>query len=135
VRNGNQRFRNGRNFANNRFRNNRQFRNGRGNFQRWNRGWRNDRRFNWRGFRGQNRRIFSRGRYFSPIRGFRYRRFGIGAFIGSAFFGPQFIINDPFFYRLPPAYGGLRWIRYFDDVLLVDTYTGQVVDVIPNFFY
>jgi len=26
-------------------------------------------------------------------------------------------------------------VRYYDDVLLIDTYTGQVVDVIYDFFW
>ena len=38
-------------------------------------------------------------------------------------------------YRLPPAYGPYRWIRYFDDALLVNIHTGMVVDSIRNFFW
>jgi hypothetical protein len=33
------------------------------------------------------------------------------------------------------AYPGTRWVRYYDDVLLVDVYTGEVVDVIHDFFW
>ena len=44
-------------------------------------------------------------------------------------------ISDPWTYRLPEVYGPYRWIRYYDDVLLVNTYTGEVVDVVHNFFY
>jgi len=29
----------------------------------------------------------------------------------------------------------MRWIRYYDDALLVDTWNGEVVDVIYNFFW
>ena len=31
--------------------------------------------------------------------------------------------------------GPYRWIRYYDDALLVDTYSGEVVDVIHRFFW
>ena len=38
---------------------------------------------------------------------------------------------------VPPALraAGHRWVRYWDDALLVDTWTGQVVDVIHSFFW
>jgi Ni/Co efflux regulator RcnB len=38
-------------------------------------------------------------------------------------------------YRLPFAPPGYRWIRYYDDALLIDTWDGQVVDVIYDFFW
>ena len=101
----------------------------------WNRGWRNDRRYDWRGYRNQNRSFFRAGRYYPPVRGWGYRRLGIGFTLGAPFFASSFWINDPCAYRLPPAYGQMRWVRYFGDVLLVDIYTGQVVDVIPDFFW
>ena len=47
----------------------------------------------------------------------------------------QYWINDPWQYRLPYAPPGYRWIRYWDDAMLVDTWTGEVVDVIHNFFW
>ena len=50
-------------------------------------------------------------------------------------FGNRYWINDPWQYRLPAVYGPYQWVRYYDDVLLVDTYTGEVVDVIHNFFW
>ena len=31
--------------------------------------------------------------------------------------------------------GPYRWVRYYDDVLLVDIYSGEVVDVIHDFFW
>ena len=32
-------------------------------------------------------------------------------------------------------HGPYRWVRYYDDVLLVDIYSGEVVDVIYDFFW
>jgi Ni/Co efflux regulator RcnB len=51
------------------------------------------------------------------------------------FYGNQYWINDPWQYRLPSAYGPYRWIRYYDDALLVDLRTGEVVDVINGVFW
>ncbi|WP_446653821.1 RcnB family protein [Blastomonas sp.] len=101
----------------------------------WDRGWRNDRRYDWYGWRNQNRAFFNVGRYYPPVRGWNYRRIGIGFTLGAPFFASSFWINDPWSYRLPPAYGQYRWVRYYGDVLLVDIYTGQVVDVINDFFW
>ena len=50
-------------------------------------------------------------------------------------FSSNYWINDPFYYRLPPAYGPYRWVRYYNDALLVDIYTGQVVDVEYDIFW
>jgi hypothetical protein len=102
---------------------------------RWNPGWRNDRRYDWRGYRQQYRNYYRPGRYHSPYRDYSYRRFGIGITIGSAFYGSRYWINDPWQYRLPAAYGPYRWVRYYDDVLLVDLRNGRVVDVIYDFFW
>nr|WP_254306070.1 RcnB family protein [Sphingopyxis sp. BSNA05] len=55
--------------------------------------------------------------------------------MGTSFYGSRYWINDPWRYRLPTAYAGTRWIRYYDDVLLVDTYSGEVIDVIYDFFW
>jgi Nickel/cobalt transporter regulator len=101
----------------------------------WNQGWRNDRRYDWRGHRDRYRNYYSPGRYYSPYRGHSYRRYGIGINIGSAFFGSRYWINDPSYYRLPPAYGPYRWVRYYDDVLLIDLRSGRVVDAIHDFFW
>ncbi|MEO1170295.1 MAG: RcnB family protein [Pseudomonadota bacterium] len=75
------------------------------------------------------------GRYYAPHRGYRYRRFNVGLYIGAAFFGSRYWLDDPWRYRLPAAYGPYRWVRYFDDVLLIDTRDGYVVDVIHDFFW
>jgi hypothetical protein len=36
---------------------------------------------------------------------------------------------------LPPAYGPYRWVRYYNDALLVDIYTGRVVDTVYDIFW
>ncbi|MEJ5976472.1 RcnB family protein [Novosphingobium sp. PS1R-30] len=101
----------------------------------WNRDWRRDNRYDWRGYRSSNRDIYRLGAYASPYRNYSYRRLNSGFYLDTLFFGSRYWINDPWQYRLPPAYGPYRWIRYYDDAMLVDTYSGEVVDVIYDFFW
>lgn len=97
--------------------------------------WRADRRYDWRSYRDRNRSIFSIGSYYSPYRDYRYRRLNIGYRLDSPFYGSRYYISDPWRYRLPQVYGPYRWVRYYDDVLLVDIHRGEVVDVIYDFFW
>ena len=102
----------------------------------WNRdSWRSDRRYDWQSWRYRNRNIFRVSPYYSPYRNHHYSRFSIGFFLDSLFYNQRYWISDPWQYRLPPAPYGTQWVRYYDDVLLVDVYTGEVVDVIHNFFW
>ena len=121
---------------------NRDGRRGDGNWNRdgrsrhnWNRNWRNDRRYDWQRHRYTNRNIFRIGPYYAPYRDYRYSRLSIGLFLGQAFFGQNYWIDDPWYYRLPPAQYGTHWVRYYNDVVLVDDYTGEVLDVIYDFFW
>lgn len=104
--------------------------------RRWDRsGWRRDNRYDWRHYRDRNRTIYRTERYYAPYRSYSYRRLGIGFSLGPLFYGSRYWIDDPWYYRLPPVYGPYRWVRYYDDVLLVNIYTGEVVDVIYDFFW
>lgn len=93
-----------------------------------NRAWRRD---DWRGWRDRNHALYARGDWRAP---FRYNAFRPGFRISSGFFAPRYIIADPWRYRLPPARGYQRWVRHYDDVLLVDVRRGVVVDVIRGFY-
>ncbi|MBU1756195.1 MAG: RcnB family protein [Alphaproteobacteria bacterium] len=105
-------------------------------YQRWDRqDWRRNQRYNWQGWRASNRSLYRPGRYYSPYRNHSYSRLIIGINLGSVFFGSRYQIQDPWRYRLPEVYGPYRWVRYYDDVLLVDIYSGEVVDVIYDFFW
>lgn len=110
-------------------------RDGRRNDRAWDRGWRSNSRYDWSSYRTRNRGIYSPGRYYAPQASYRYSRIGIGFQLGSPFFGQRYWINDPWSYRLPDVYGPYRWVRYYDDVVLVDTYSGEVLDVIYDFFW
>lgn len=106
-----------------------------GSDRRWDRDWRRNDRYDWSRYRSFNRNTFRLGSYYAPYRNYSYRRVGIGFSLDALFFGSRYWISDPWQYRLPEVYGPYRWVRYYDDVLLVDTYTGEVVDVIYDFFW
>lgn len=111
------------------------WRNGSRDNRGWDRGWRNNNRYNWSAYRARNQSIFRPGRYYAPHPSYSYRRIGVGFTLGTFFYGQRYWISDPWQYRLPAVYDPYRWVRYYDDVVLVDTYSGQVVDVIYDFFW
>jgi Ni/Co efflux regulator RcnB len=101
----------------------------------WDHGWRNDRRYDWQGWRNSHRDIY-RGGFYRPPYGYgSYRRWDVGVRLPTVLFAQNYWISDPGYYRLPPIYGPYRWIRYYNDALLIDTYSGEVVDMIPDFFW
>ena len=117
-------------------RNNDRHRSGYGeNHRSWDNNWRHNNRYDWHGYRNQHHDIFRWGSYYSPYRNYSYRRLHIGFSLDSLFYSNRYWINDPWQYRLPDAYGPYRWVRYYDDALLVDVYSGEVVDVIYDFFW
>lgn len=105
-----------------------------GRRDRWSSDWRRDRRYDWRHHRSRYGSLYRLGRYYDPF-GWGYRRFSIGYSLRPSYYSSNYWLNDPWSYRLPPAYGPYRWVRYYDDALLVNIYSGQVVDVIHNFFW
>ena len=54
-------------------------------------------------------------------------RIGRGGFVSSGWWGPQFVVRNWNMYGFPQPYGGGRWIRYYDDALLIDR-SGRVLD-------
>jgi hypothetical protein len=104
--------------------------------QDWNRGWRNDDRYDWNRFRQFNRGAFRLPRYAPPF-GWNagYRRFGVGVALAPSLWAQDFWIDDPWAFHLPPAAGPYRWVRYFNDVLLVDLRSGVVVDAVHDIFW
>ena len=106
-----------------------------GSHRRWDREWRRDNRYDWYGHRNRYRSLYRWPSYYSPYRNYSYRRLSIGFSLWPLFYSDQYWINDPWTYRLPDVYGPYRWVRYYDDALLVDLRTGEVVDVIYSFFW
>ncbi len=105
-------------------------------FDRWDNGWRRDRRYDWQQWRRSNRDVFHLPYYRAPFGWTRgYSRFSIGIYLDNILFSTSYWIDDPYRFRLPPAYGPFRWIRYYDDALLVDLRDGYVVDVVHDVFW
>jgi len=101
---------------------------------RWSGNWRNDRRYDWSSYRSRYASLYRLGRYHDPY-GWGYRPFSVGFNLSPYYYGSGYWLDDPWMYRLPPAYGPYRWVRYYDDALLVNIYDGTVVDVVRNFFW
>ncbi|WP_296626155.1 RcnB family protein [Rhizorhabdus sp.] len=108
---------------------------GRRDDRRWDRAWRDDRRYDWRGYRDSHRNVYRLPRYVAPRPGFSYRRWYPGYRFDPWFYGSSYWIGNPWQYRLPPAYGDFRWVRYYDDAVLVDLRSGEIVDIIYDVFF
>ncbi len=89
-------------------------------------------REDWRDYRRDNPRLYARGDFRAP---FRYQRFERGYQLRPAYYRPRFYISDPYRYRLPEAGRGLRWVRHYDDALLVDVHNGRILRVERGFFF
>jgi Ni/Co efflux regulator RcnB len=100
----------------------------------WNGDWRHDHRYDWSNWRHHHRSLFRLGFYFDPF-GWGYQRYSIGWRMWPSYYSNRYWLSDPWQYRLPYAPAGYQWIRYYNDAVLVDTWTGEVVDVIYNFFW
>ena len=88
-------------------------------------------RDDWRRYRDQNRDIYRGAGWRSD---FRYQAFRPGIRIALPFYAPRYVIGDYGRYHLPRPGFNQRWVRHFNDVLLVDTRSGIVVDVFRNFY-
>lgn len=81
----------------------------------------------------RDRREFRRDRvrYVAPYRNWHYRPVTVGYRLQPTFYGSRYYITDYGAYRLQaPRHRSLRWIRYGDDLLLVNIRTGRVLNVI-----
>jgi len=99
----------------------------------WNHNWRNDQRYDWRHYRDRHRSRFHLSFYIDPF-GWGYQPFSIGYRMWPSYYGNQYWI-DPALYGLPYPPPGAAWVRYYNDVLLIDLYSGTVIDAIPGFFW
>jgi len=65
---------------------------------------------------------------------FRYQRFTVGARIQPAYFGRNYVVNDYRQFRWTTPGANQRWVRHYDDALLVNVRTGRVVKVVYSAF-
>ena len=75
-----------------------------------------------------------RGQWNQP-NGYYYRHWGYGERLPYGWFTRSFWITDFGFYGLPAAPYDYAWVREGPDALLVNVYTGQVVEVEYDVFY
>lgn len=98
------------------------------------RGDRRERREDWRDYRRTHRDVYHRNAYVGP-RGWRYRPVAVGHRFAPAYYNRRYWINDPGRYRLPGPGRYQRWIRYGNDVVLIDMRNGTVLRVNNGFFW
>jgi len=65
---------------------------------------------------------------------FRYQPFRAGARIQPAYYGRNYVVSDYARFHWDRPAANQRWVRHYDDALLVNTRTGRVVKVIHNAF-
>lgn len=91
-------------------------------------------REDWRDYRRSHRDVYRRGAYVGP-RGYAYRPVTVGYRFAPVYYGSRYWIADPWTYRLPRAAGNRRWVRYGNDVVLVNIRNGRVIQVYNGFFW
>lgn len=91
-------------------------------------------REDWQDYRRTHRNVYDRPNYVGP-RGYRYRPVVVGHRFHRDYYGDRYWIRDYRTYRLPAPGRGLRWIRYGNDVVLVNIRTGRVITVHRRFFW
>ena len=95
---------------------------------------RRETREDWRDYRRSNGAAFRRGAYAGP-RGYRYRPVTTGYRFAPAYYGRNYWINDYNRYRLARPGYNQRYIRYGNDVVLVDIRNGRALNVFGSFFF
>ncbi|MEZ5656132.1 MAG: RcnB family protein [Sphingobium sp.] len=85
-----------------------------------------------RDYRRSHRNAYKRGKWNAP---FRYHQWDRGAHMGRTYYSSRYYLNDPWRYRLPKTHRYERWVRHYDDVLLVDVRNGRVITAYHNFFF
>jgi len=95
-------------------------------------GWRGDRSEFGQVFRSMRR--FNAGRYHRPP-GWYSHRWYHGEILPRAFWVSSYWLTNYWLYSLSPPPYGYIWVRYGNDALLVDRYTGEIVEVVYDVFY
>jgi Ni/Co efflux regulator RcnB len=89
-------------------------------------------RGDWRSYKQSNRNAFRGNRFQAP---FRYRTFNSGVSIGASYYSPRYRVTNYANYRLPQPGRYQTYVRHYNDVLLVNTRTGRVVQAYRGFYW
>ena len=73
--------------------------------------------------------------YAAPVRHWRYRPVTVGYTLQPAFFGQRYFVSNYSAYRLRSPGRFQRWIRYGNDLLLVNVRNGRVLQVLHNRYW
>lgn len=77
---------------------------------------------------------FHAGPYRAPP-GWHYRRWVFGERLPGIYFAPAFWISDFIAFDLFPPPDGFVWVRFGPDALLIDRYTGEIIQVDYGVFF
>ncbi len=66
---------------------------------------------------------------YHPPQGWSNRRWAYGQVLPRAFWAPEYFIADYWLFGLEVPPGGYEWVRSGDDALLVDTNSGEILQV------
>jgi Ni/Co efflux regulator RcnB len=111
------------------------------NDRRDNRGWDNRRNDNRprADFRRYQRNFAAPQRFRAPAyrrpAGWYSHRWTFGEFLPTAFFARSYWIDNFYNFGLMDPPFGTVWVRYGSDALLIDRYTGEVIQVVYRVFY
>lgn len=101
-----------------------------------------DRRIVWHRPPGRPGHFWHRGTWLARVhgpafhypRGWHYRAWVVGAILPAIFIAPDYYYDDYRALGLQAPAPGYRWVRYGDDLLLVNLRTREVEDVVYDVF-
>jgi len=73
--------------------------------------------------------------YYRPPIGYYSHSWGFGEYLPRGWYGQDYLLDSWWDYGLPYPPPGYDWVRVGDDALLVDRFTGQVVQVVRDVFW
>ena len=91
-------------------------------------------REDWRDYRKSHASVYRRSAYAGP-RGYRYHPVAAGHRFAPDYYARRYWIGDYARYRLARPGTHQRWVRYGNDVVLVDIRNGHTLRVYNRFFW
>lgn len=89
-------------------------------------------REDWQDYRRDHRQAFKGNRFNAP---FKYRSFNNGARLTAGYYAPRYYVNNYKAFRLPTPGYNQRYVRHYNDVLLVNVRSGNIIRVFRNFYW
>jgi Ni/Co efflux regulator RcnB len=82
----------------------------------------------------EDRDQFARNQYVAPYRDWTYSTPAAGTKLRAGFYGTRYAVGHPDGYKLRQAKRNQRWVRYGDDLVLVNVRSGRVLEVASDRF-